>query len=154
MFRLPCDNRGFTLVEVVIAMFLTVVAVLGIFALVSPAWKTATRSDYLGRASGILYETLMTQEARIMNPCCSVTEVTTGPTVVFSSGQTTAQPGDAQFNVTSTITSIGTDIWRVTVRVSWPPLNATGISESLVVTRQEVFRSGCAAGTAGVLTCQ
>jgi Tfp pilus assembly protein PilV len=154
MSRLTCNNRGFTLVEVVIAMFLTVVAVLAIFALVSPAWRTATRSDYLGRASGILYETLMTQEARILNPCCSVADVTTGPTAVFSSGQTTAQQGDVQFNVTTTITSIGTDVWRVTVRVSWPPLNATGISESLVVTRQEGFRSGCAAGTAGVVTCQ
>jgi Tfp pilus assembly protein PilE len=154
MSNLPCYNRGFTLVEVVIAMFLTVVAVLGIFALVSPAWKTASRSDYLGRASGILYERLMTQEALIMNPCCSVAEVTTGPTAVFASGETTAQGGDAQFNVTTRITGIGTNIWRVTVWVSWPPLNPTGISESLVVTRQEGFRSGCAAGLSGVLTCQ
>jgi Tfp pilus assembly protein PilV len=154
MSRLTCNNRGFTLVEVIIAMFLTVVAVLGIFALVSPAWKTATRSDYLGRASGILYETLMTQEARILNPCCIVADVTTGPTAVFASGQTTAQQGDAQFNVTTTITSIGTNVWRVTARVSWPPLNATGISESLVVTSQEGFRSGCATGLSGVLTCQ
>jgi Tfp pilus assembly protein PilV len=146
MSNLPCNNRGFTLVEVIIAMFLTVVAVLGIFALVSPAWKTATRSDYLGRASGILYETLMTQEALIMNPCNAVLPGTTGPTPVFASGQMTAQSGDAQFNVTTEITNIGANIWRVTVWVSWPPLNATGISESLVVTRQEGFRfpAGCA----------
>lgn len=160
MSRLPCYNRGFTLVEVVIAMFLTVVAVLGIFALVSPAWRTAARSDYLGRASGILYQTLMTQEARIMNPCCGITdaevdaEVTTGPNPVFASGGTTAQPGDAQFNVTTTIRCISTvpDTWRVTVQVSWPPLNTTGISESLVVTRQEGFRFGCTPGQ--VITCQ
>jgi hypothetical protein len=58
----------------------------------------------------------------------------------------TAQSGDAQFNVTTEITNIGANIWRVTVWVSWPPLNATGISESLVVTRQEGFRfpAGCA----------
>ena len=151
MSSLPCNNRGFTLVEVVIAMFLTVVAVLGIFALVSPAWKTAARSDYLGRAAGILHETLTTQEALIMNPCCSVTEGPTGPTAVFASGQTTAQPGDVQFNVTTTITNLATNVWRVTVRVAWP--GHTGISESLVVTRQAGFRSGCAAGALGVLTC-
>jgi Tfp pilus assembly protein PilV len=145
MSSLPCDNRGFTLVEVLIAIFITVVAVLGTLALISPAWQTAARSDYLGRASGILYEHLMIQEALIMNPCNTVTTGTTGPTAVFASGQPTAQQGDAQFNVTTTITNIGTGVWRVTVRVSWPPLNATGISESLIVTRQEGFRfpAGC-----------
>ena len=144
MSSLTCDNRGFTLVEVVIAMFLTVVALLGTFALISPGWKTAARSDYLGRASGILYEQLMTREAWIINPCNTVTTGTTGPTAVFASGQLTAQSGDTQFNVTTTITPI-TNAWRVTVQVSWPPLNPTGITESIIVTRQEGFRTpgGC-----------
>jgi hypothetical protein len=120
------------------------VAVLGILVLISPAWKTAARSDYLGRASGILYEQLMMREAWILNPCNTVTTGTTGPTAVFASGQPTAQPGDVQFNVTATITSI-TNAWLVTVQVSWPPLNPTGITESLIVTRQEGFRTpgGC-----------
>lgn len=143
MSSLPCNNRGFTLVEVVIAIFLTIVAVLGNLALLSPAWRTAARSDYLGRASGILQEQLLMQEALIMNPCSTVTTGATGPTAVFNSGQTTAQSGDIRFNVTTTITSIGTNIWRVTVRVAWT--GHTGISESLVVTRQEGFRTpgGC-----------
>jgi Tfp pilus assembly protein PilE len=152
MSRLRCDNRGFTLVEVVIAMFLTIVAVLGILALVSPAWRTAAKSDYLGRASGILYETLMKQEARILNPCCVVAAGTTGPIAVFASGQTTAQSGDVPFNVTTTITNIGTDVWRVNVRVAWT--GNAGISETLAVTRQESFRVGCAKGATGVITCQ
>ena len=145
MSSLPCNNRAMSLIEVVIAMFLTVVAVLGIFSLVSPAWKTAARSDYLGRASGILYEQLMTQEATILNPCNAVTTGTTGPTPVFVSGSlTTAQPGDAQFTVTTEIALIGTNAWRVSVLVAWP--GHSGISDSLVVTRQEGFRfpAGCA----------
>lgn len=139
------------LIEVMIAMFLTVVAVLAIFALVSPAWKTAARSDYLGRASGIMYEQLMRQEARIMNACCSVTTGTLPATVVYASGQLTSQSGDAQFNVTTTITNLATNVWRVTVRVAWT--GHAGISESLVVTRQEgfTFPSGCAVGGS---TCQ
>ncbi|MGV8058666.1 MAG: hypothetical protein AB2L12_11675 [Smithellaceae bacterium] len=147
MLRSGCNKKGLGLIEVVIAMFITVVAVLGIFSLVSPAWKTAARSDYLGRASGILYEQLMRQEARIMNPCCSVTAGTLPATVVNSSGQTTVQPGDAQFTVTTTITSLATNVWRVSTRVAWTG-NNTGISESLVVTRQEgfVYPSGCAVG--------
>jgi hypothetical protein len=130
-------------VEVVIAMFLTVVAVLALFMLQPTAWQTATRSDYLGRASGILHEQLQVQEAWIMNPCNAVAAGTTGPTAVFASGQGTAQPGDAQYNVTTTIASIGTNVWRVTVLVSWA--GHAGISESLVVTRQEGFRfpAGC-----------
>lgn len=139
------------LIEVMIAMFLTVVAVLAVFALVSPAWKTAARSDYLGRASGIMYEQLMRQEARIMNACCSVPTGTLATTVVYASGQSTSQPGDAQFNVATTITNLATNVWRVTVRVAWT--GHTGISESLVVTRQEgfTFPSGCAVGGS---TCQ
>lgn len=142
-----CNKKGLGLIEVVIAMFITVVAVLAIFSLVSPAWKTAARSDYLGRASGILYEQLMRHEARIMNPCCPVTTGTLAATVVNASGQTAAQSGDAQFDVATTITSLATNVWRVTVLVTWAG-NATGISESLVVTRQEGFTypSGCAAG--------
>jgi Tfp pilus assembly protein PilV len=147
MSNLPCNNRGISLVEVVIAMFLTVVAVLAIFSLQPTAWRTATRSDYLGRASGILYEELQRQEARIMNPCCNVTAAASGPTAVFASGQTTAQPGDATFNVTTAITSIGTNTWRVAVRVAWT--GHAGISESLVVTRQEGFRFPAACTTGG-----
>ena len=128
--------------EVLIAIFITVVAVLGTLALISPAWRTATKADYLGRASGILYEQLMTQEARILNPCNTVPASSTSS--VFASGQTTAQPGDAQFNITTTITNIATNAWRVSVLVAWP--GHSGISDTLVVTRQEGFRfpAGCA----------
>ncbi len=132
------------LIEVVIAMFLTTVAVLAIFSLQPSAWKTAARSDYLGRAAGILNEQLQTQEALIMNPCNAVAAGTTGPTAVLASGQAAAQSGDATFNVTTTITNLATNVWQVSVRVAWA--NHPGISESLVITRQESYRfpAGCA----------
>jgi len=147
MSRSLCNKKGFGMIEVIIALFMTVVAVLGVFSLVSPAWRTSTRSDYLGRASGILYEELIRQEARIMNPCCSVTAGTLPAVAVNTSGQTTAQSGDVQFNVNTTITDLSTatspDFWGVTVRVTWP--GHTGISESVVVTCQDSFSSplGC-----------
>lgn len=140
-----CNNRGLGLVEVVIAIFLTTIAVLAVMSMQPAAWKTAARSDYLGRAAGILHEELQRQEALIMNPCNAVTTGTTGPTTVYASGQTAAQAtGDATFQRTTTITSVATNVWRVTVRVAWT--GHTGISESLVVTRQEGYRfpSGCA----------
>lgn len=144
MSSLPCNNRGFTLIEAVIAVFLTIVGVLALFSLQPTAWQTASRSDYLGRAAGILHETLETQQSLIMNPCNAVAVGTTGPVAVFASGQGAAQPGDAPFNVTTTIATVGANVWRVSVRVAWP--GHAGISESLVVTRQEGFRfpQGCA----------
>ncbi|MCG6533413.1 MAG: hypothetical protein L7F78_01705 [Syntrophales bacterium LBB04] len=150
MSSLARNNRGMSLIEVVLAMFMTVVAVLGIFSLVSPSWKIAARSDYLGRASGILNEQLMRQEAKIMNPCCIVTASTTGPTDVFASGQTASQRGDARYNVTTTIANVTANTWLVTVRVAWS--GHPGISESIVVTRQQgfLFPASC---TAGGTTC-
>jgi Tfp pilus assembly protein PilV len=143
MSSLPYNNRGIGLVEVVIAIFLTSVAVLAIFSLQPSAWRTAARSDYMGRSAGILHEQLQIQEASIMNPCNAVTVGAVGPTAVFASGQAAAQPGDAQFNITTTTTNLATNVWRVSVRVAWA--NHPGISESIVITRQEGYRfpTGC-----------
>ena len=58
----------------------------------------------------------------------------------MASGQGTAQSGDTSFTVQTTTANLGGNVWQITVRVSWPPLNATGIAESIVVTRQESFR--------------
>lgn len=134
------------MLEVIIAVFLTAVGVMSVFSLVAPSLQTVGRSDYMGRASGILYEQLMREEARLMNSCCKVTTGTLPAIEVNTSGQATATTGDAKFNVTTSITSLDTNIWRVTVRVAWP--GHTGVSESLVVSRQEgfTFPSGCTIG--------
>jgi Tfp pilus assembly protein PilV len=133
------------LLEVVIAIFIATVAVMAILGLQPAAWKTSARADYMGRAAGILHQELQRRELWIMNPCNAVTPGTT-PAAVPVSGHTTVLPGDTgdmTFNVTTTISSLGTKIWRVTVTVAWP--GHDGISESIMVTRQESFRfpSGC-----------
>ena len=129
--------------EVVIAIFLTTVAVLAVMSMQPAAWKTSGRSDFMGRAAGLMHEELQRQEALIMNPCNAVTAGTTGPSTVYASGQSAAQSGDAAFQRTTTIAVITTGVWRVTVRIAWA--GHTGISESLVVTRQEGYRypDGC-----------
>jgi len=144
MFPSTCNNRAFTLIEVVIAIFITTVAVLSIAALMSPAWRTASRSDFTGRAANILHDRLQQEEARIMNPCNAVAEGITGPVAIFASGGTASKPsGDVAFSITTTITLEATNVWRVTVRVAWP--GNAGISESLIVTRQDAYRfpEGC-----------
>ena len=142
MSRLPCSNRGTTLIESVIAILLVSIGLIGLMSMQPSAWRATTRTDYFGRAAMMLNRELTSQELSIMNPCNAVATGTVTQ-IVNASGQGTAQSGDAGFTVQTTTASIGTNVWQVTVRVSWPPLNATGITESIIVTRQEAFRFGC-----------
>lgn len=137
-----CNKRGVTLIESVIAILLVSIGLIGLMSMQPSSWRASTRADYLGRAAMTLSRELTSQELSIMNPCNAVS-LGTVTQVVNASGQGTAQSGDISFTVQTTTANIGTNVWQVTVRVSWPPLNATGITESIIVTRQEDFRFGC-----------
>ncbi|MEN6432060.1 MAG: hypothetical protein ABFD06_04115 [Smithella sp.] len=139
MLRSLCNKTGMGMIEVLIAILLTAVGLMTILSLQSTSLQTVGKSDFLGRASGILYNELERNEALIMNPSYEVTEGTTGPTAVRVSDQPAAVAGDITFQVTTTIASLEANTWRVTVTVTWP-LNPTGITENIVVTRQERFR--------------
>lgn len=142
MFTTICNKRGITLIESVIAILLVSVGLIGLLGMQPPAWQTSARTDYLGRAAMMLSKELTTRELMIMNPCNVVAAGTVTQTV-FTSGQGTAQSGDIGFTIQATTAAVATNVWRVTVTVSWPPVNATGIRESIVVSRQEPFRLGC-----------
>ena len=133
------NNRGTTLIESVIAILLLSIGLIGLLSMQPSSWQASTRADYLGRAAMTLGRELTLQELSIMNPCNTVSLGTVSQ-IINASGQGTAQSGDVSFTVQTTIASIDTNVWQVTVRVSWPPLNATGIIETIVVTRQESFR--------------
>lgn len=137
--------RGVSLVEVVIAVFLTTVGIMAMMSMQPSAWRAAAKADYIGRAAEILSKELETRHAQILNPCNAVNLGTTTNTAVRASGQSTTVSGDAVYSVTTTITNIGTNIFRVTATVNWNN-NANSITESLVVTRQDFFRfpTGCA----------
>jgi prepilin-type N-terminal cleavage/methylation domain-containing protein len=136
------NNRGVTLIESVIAILLVSIGLIGLLSMQPNAWQASARADYLGRAAMTLGRELTSRELLIMNPCNTVS-TGTDTQVVNASGQETAQSGDVSFTVRTTTVSLGSNVWQVTVQVSWPPLNATGITESITVTRQENFRFGC-----------
>lgn len=140
MLNLRCNNnRGISLVEVSIALFLTTIGVLAVMSLQPTAWKTAARSDYLGRAAGIMQKELETREVFIMNAANTVTAGTFTNTYLVS-GLANAQPGDASFTVVTTITNlVANAVWQVSVQVSWTG-HPTPIQESIVVTRQQRFQ--------------
>lgn len=144
MFSLICNKKGLSMIEVLIALFLTMIGVMALLSMQPQGWLLSGKSDYLGRAAEILHEELETKEALIMNPCNTVTEGTFNKNV-FISGTGGAGAGDVTYTVQTTVSSIGVNVWRLTIRVTWPGNNA-GIRESIIVTRQEYFRfpTGCA----------
>ena len=140
MLRSLCNKTGMGMIEVLIAILLTAIGLMTILSLQSTSLRTVGKSDFLGRASGILYNELERNEAFIMNPSNTVTIGTTGPTPVLVSYQPAAVEGDITFQVTTVIESLAANTWRVTVTVTWPPLNPTGITENIVVAGQERYR--------------
>ncbi len=137
------SNKGIGLIEVLISLFLVSFGILALLSLQPSAWKLTSRSDHLSRAGGLLHKEMETTEIVLMNPNFPNPCATTNPLVtitnVFISGQSTAQPGDLPFTMQTTIQDNLNNSWTVRVRVTWTG-NNTGISESLVVTRQENFR--------------
>lgn len=151
-------SKGMGLVEVVIALFLATVAVLAVFSLQSKGLQTTARSDYLGRAAEILEQQLESTEAYVMNlnNSAAITGIPAIPGAggsltayhyVITSGFGVAINGDATYYVSTTITGVApvppnpntTPYYRVDVNVTWP-LNPTGISQTIFVSRQDAFR--------------
>ena len=144
MSRLICSKRGFSLIEAMIAMFVTMVAVMAIFSLVTPAWRTAAQSDAMGRAAHILYDQLQREEIFIISPCNTVTTGVRPPVTVYASGGTTPLvTADIPFSVATTITSVDSSTWRVEVTVTWDN-GRRSVTDGISVTQQGTFKfDGC-----------
>jgi hypothetical protein len=138
-------EKGISLIEVLVSVFLLVIGVLGLISMQPAAWRLSGTADYLGRAAHTLQKELQFYEARIMNPNITIpidpnTMAWSREYEVNASGQEDVKTGDAVFNVQTTITDLdGGRSYRLAVRVSWPGRPA-GISESLLVTRTESYR--------------
>ncbi len=144
------------LVEVIIAIFLTTIGLMALLTLQPTAGTTTLRSDFIGRASGILYKTLEDYENRIINPCSSITlgDQDGAGVSVHASGGSTPIPGDITYNVNAEIAqdAVSAQGFLVTVTVTWTNTaegNTRSISESLTVARQEFsrFPAACPNGT-------
>jgi Tfp pilus assembly protein PilV len=136
-----CNNRGITIVEVLITLFLTAVGIMALLSMQPTSWNAAGRSDFMGRAAGILQSELERNEIMIMNPANPVTTGVLPVRNVYASSQTAQQAGDVPFTVNTTVVPLGaaTNAWTVTIRVTWPG-NTRGVQETAIVSRQEYFR--------------
>lgn len=149
------NNRGISLIEVVIAIFLVTVGVLAILSMQPSAWRAVGKSDYLGRGAEILHRELEAREAWIMNPCNVVPAGDRPQQTIQVSGLAGIVSGDATYTLNTNITAVSTNSWTVTVTVTWPDQVARGyrnLSERIFVTRQENFRSpgGCVDNTSAI----
>jgi len=147
-----CNNRGITIVEVLITLFLTAVGIMALLSMQPTSWNAAGRSDFMGRAAGILQSELERSELWIMNPnnnfatACDAQGTNLflgGPCTrtANASSQSTQQAGDVPFTVNTTVLPLGsaTNAWTVTIQVTWPG-NTRGVQETAIVSRQEYFR--------------
>lgn len=124
--------------ECLIAVLLTAIGIVSLMPMQDKALRAMSRSDYMGRAQGIMQSELESQENIIMNSTNTITAGTFTKTVYASSnGSTSAMTGsgDAYFTVVTIISSAtGTNSWFVNVKVTWTA-NTTGISSSIVASR-------------------
>ena len=147
-----CNNRGITIVEVLITLFLTAVGIMALLSMQPTSWNAAGRSDFMGRAAGILQSELERSELWIMNPnnnfatACDAQGTNLflgGPCTrtANASSQSTQQAGDVPYTIATTVTPLAgaTNAWTVRVQVTWPG-NTRGVSEAAIVSRQEYFR--------------
>ena len=128
------------MVEVVVSVAVLSIGILSLITVLPSSMRLANRSDYLGRASGILANQIQLAEAMVLNPSANLAPLMGQQPLpdVNPSGQGTGVTGDLTFHVTRTLTDLGNNSFLVTVKVTWQG-NTTGITESLRVTRQQSF---------------
>ena len=158
MLSLISNKRGIGLIEVVIAIFLVSFGVLTILSMQPSAWKLVGKSDYLGRAAGILHKELEKRETCVMNSCIPLATCQNSlPNYpanyqVYASGVAAGVPdaGDAQYTVTTVIndttlpdppgaTVTNVKVYRVQVTVTWRDPMVPGLRnlvESAIVSLQ------------------
>jgi Tfp pilus assembly protein PilV len=129
------------MVECLIAILLTAIAIVALMPMQDNALKAMSRSDYMGRAAGIMQSELESQENIMMNSDDITSPIVAGTftkTVYASSNGTTSGisgSGDASFTVVTIISvAPGTKSWLVNVKVTWLA-NITGIKSSMIASR-------------------
>ncbi len=128
MLNIRLNNKGITLVESLVAVMLTGIAILGLMTMQPLAWQTAGKADSMTRAAGIMQRELEAIEGSIMSGTIPANKTNVVETM-----------GNASYTINTTITQpTATNSWLAHVRITWPG-NANGMKSSIIVTRQEGF---------------
>jgi Tfp pilus assembly protein PilV len=139
-------NSGISLVEVMIAMVLTAIAIISVFPMQNASTTSAGRSDFVGRAAGIMLAELEEREHLIMSVNTTATPPVTVPLATVNKQVTVSDlgvEGDVTFNVVTTTRvnpAAPTSSWIVNVTVTWVGRINGSTSSSIIVTNQAAFR--------------
>jgi Tfp pilus assembly protein PilV len=142
------NKKGLTLIECIIALVLTMIAVVSLMSMQSLAWRGTGKSDYLGRAEGILQRELESYENNFMqaitsctcngitpctcsgaNPPWNSTYIITEDNIPFTINASACDNSAGTCNNT-----IPLNTWLINVRITWPG-SVNGIRSSIIVSR-------------------
>jgi len=144
------SNKGFGLIDAIMALSVMAIGVLALLSLMPQGWSTARNSDERSRAAMIMHREFENVQALIANKCNQTPTVSTDytPKQVNSSGQTTAIAGDQVFTVNKTIAPVAgtTNMWTITIQVTWPG-TSTGLRDSHQVIQQDDYAMPIVAGS-------
>lgn len=141
------NNKGISLVEVLAAAALAMIAIVTLTPMQDMSLKTGFQADYLGRATYIMQTELEAREYAIMNQNNIVT-ITNSPHIAqyFTSDGVSTTQNNAYFTVVTSIRlnpdATLNNSWIVNVRVRWPGgpgLSAKSITSSIIATKQLGF---------------
>ena len=142
------NKKGFSLVEALIAVLITAVAAGSIIAMQSLSWKAGSKSDYLGRAAGLLETELELRQDQISRPGADMSAQNSYNQDFWPLGVAQTKPvvhvlnplndptqtvtGDMTFTVTTKVTSLGSKQYLINVQVTWTG-STNGIKSSVIV---------------------
>lgn len=120
------NNKGISLIESLVAVMLTSVAIIGLLTMQPLGLRSAGKADSLAHATEIMQRELESIECDIMRGTIPANKVNTAETL-----------GKETFTVNTTIIN-QTDRFLVRVRVTGQG-HTRPVTSSIIVTRQEVF---------------
>jgi hypothetical protein len=127
------------MIDSVMALVMVMVGVVGMLSLFPVSWNLSAIADDRSRAVSILYREIEQAEQLMMNPCNVITTPYASTQTAYSSGEDGGTVGDKSYTVNKTIEVAGTNIWLLTVTVSWGG-GAHSITSAREVTRQDRYR--------------
>lgn len=125
------DNKGITMIESLIAVFLTSFVIIGLMTMQPLAWQAGAKADQLGGATEIMQRELETLENHVMRGTLPIPAAKVNVPV---------QEGKVVFSLNSSITDLTLNKFMIHVQVTWTG-NTTGVKSSMIATRQMGFNS-------------
>ena len=128
MLSMISNNKGITIVESLVAVMLTALAVLGLLAMQPLSINSAGKADSMSRATDLMYRELAIAECTIMSGTTPANKTNEAVTI-----------GNQTFYITMTTTARDTVSWLVRINVNWGG-SSRGVTSSFIATRQSAFQ--------------